>query len=102
MIALYIVDSLILVGSSSNGRLGECVRPKMDSRAVAKEPDLRHTMPFNTSQNMEQRGRVREESHHATTATFWRKDCMTSQKNICLQNKLEFVFYLKGFAVCFT
>ena len=36
--------------TSSNQRLGECVRPKMDSQVVAKEQDCRQTMPFNMPQ----------------------------------------------------
>ena len=75
--------------TSSNQRLGECVRSKMDSQSVA-EHDRRHTMLFNMPE-IERR----EESHYAT---FWRTDCVTSQKNICSQNKLEFViFFSKGF-----
>ena len=69
--------------SSSNQRLGECVRSKMDSQSVAKEHDHRHTMLFNMPQM-----KRRERSHHAM---FWRTDCVTSKKNICLQHKLEFV-----------
>ena len=53
---------------------------------MAKEHDRRHTMLFNVPQ-MERR----EKSHHVT---FRRTDCVTSQKNICLQNKLEFVSFL--------
>ena len=36
--------------TSSNQRLGECVRSKMDSQSVAKEHDRRHTMLFNMPQ----------------------------------------------------
>ena len=69
--------------TSSNQRLRECVRSKMDSQSVVKEY---------ASNGAKSR---REESHHAT---FWRTDCVTNQKNICLQNKLEFVlFFSKGF-----
>ena len=58
----------------------------MGSQSVAKEHDRRHTMLFNMPQ-MERR----EKSHHAT---FWRTDCVPSQNNICLQNKLEFVRFV--------
>ena len=55
---------------------------------MANEHD--RTMLFNMPQ-MERR----EQSHHAT---FWRRDCVTSQKNISLQNKFEFVLcFSKGF-----
>ena len=36
--------------TSSNQRLGEFVRSKMDSQSVAKEHDRRHTMLFNMPQ----------------------------------------------------
>ena len=57
---------------------------------MAKEHDRRHTIMLFNMPQMEQR----EESHHAT---FWRIDCVTSQKNICVHNKLEFVhFFSRG------
>ena len=43
--------------NTSNQRLGECDRSKMDSQSVAKEHDRRHTMLF----NMPQMERNREE-----------------------------------------
>ena len=36
--------------TSSNQRLGECVRPKMESQVVAKEQGCWQTMPFNKPQ----------------------------------------------------
>ena len=36
--------------TSSNQRLGECVRPKMESGVVAKEQGCWQTMPFNMPQ----------------------------------------------------
>ena len=48
--------------SSSNQRLGEYVRSKMDSQSVAKEHDRRHTMLF----NMPQMVRSREERNLIT------------------------------------
>ena len=64
----------------------------MDSQSVAKKHDHRHAMLFDMPQ-MERRG----ESHHAT---FCRTDCVMSQKNICLQNKLESVRFYDYFAEC--
>ena len=43
------------IKTSSNQRLGECVRSEMDSQSVAKEQDCRHTMLLNMPQ-MERRG----------------------------------------------
>ena len=37
--------------NSSNQRLGECVRPKMDSQVVAKEQDCWQTMQFKVAQD---------------------------------------------------
>ena len=53
---------LISNKTSSNQRLGECVRSKMDSQSVAKEHDRRHTMLF----NMPQMERNREERNLIT------------------------------------
>ena len=36
--------------TSSNQRLGECVRPKMESQVVTKEQGCWQTMPFNMPQ----------------------------------------------------
>ena len=41
--------SFILIMTSSNQRLGECVQPKMDGQAVAKDQDCQHTMPYYAS-----------------------------------------------------
>ena len=60
---------------------------------MAKEHDRRHTIMLFNMPQMEQR----EESHHAT---FWRIDCVTSQKNICVQNKLEFVHFFSRGVTC--
>ena len=38
---------LITTKTSSNQRLGECVRPKMESQVVAKEQGCWQTMQFN-------------------------------------------------------
>ena len=48
--------------TSSNQRLGEYVRSKMDSQSVTKEHDRRHTMLF----NMPQMDRNREERNLIT------------------------------------
>ena len=40
----------IIIVTSSNQRLGECVRPKMESQVVAKEQGCWQTMPFNMPQ----------------------------------------------------
>ena len=90
---MVLKNSNFTISTSSNQRLGECVRLKMGSQSVAKEHDRRHTMLFNMPQ-MERR----EESHQAS---FWRTDCVTSQKNICLQNKLK-LFCLFFFPTGFT
>ena len=60
---------------------------------MAKEHDRRHTIMLFNMPQMEQR----EESHHAT---FWRIDYVTSQKNICVQNKLEFVHFFSRGVTC--
>ena len=38
--------TLLYFNTSSNQRLGECVRPKMESRVVAKEQGCWQTMPL--------------------------------------------------------
>ena len=45
--SVYLRASLI---TSSNQRLGECVRPKMESQVVAKEQGCWQTMQFNMPQ----------------------------------------------------
>ena len=40
----------ITFSTSSNQRLGECVRPKMESQVVAKEQGCWQTMQFNMPQ----------------------------------------------------
>ena len=44
----YICNNIFT--TSSNQRLGECVRPKMESQVVAKEQGCWQTMPFNKPQ----------------------------------------------------
>ena len=46
-IKIYILNIYL---TSSNQRLGECVRPKMESQVVAKEQGCWQTMPFNKPQ----------------------------------------------------
>ena len=43
-------QSLNKITTSSNQRLGECVRPKMESQVVAKEQGCWQTMQFNMPQ----------------------------------------------------
>ena len=48
-IAITLIDLLSYI-TSSNQRLGECVRPKMECQVVAKEQGCWQTMPFNMPQ----------------------------------------------------
>ena len=47
---LLLICLLLILLTSSNQRLGECVRPKMESQVVAKEQGCWQTMPFNKPQ----------------------------------------------------
>ena len=48
--SLFVLIMLNIIKTSSNQRLGECVRPKMESQVVAKEQGCWQTMPFNMPQ----------------------------------------------------
>ena len=85
--------------TSSNQRLGECVRRKMDSQVIAKEQDCRQIMPVNTPQSgamrMSERGipshvleeRLRDEPKEHLSA---------KQTGICRIKKWV-VLFSKGF-----
>ena len=48
--SLQEVSVCFIYYTSSNQRLGECVRPKMESQVVEKEQGCWQTMPFNMPQ----------------------------------------------------
>ena len=43
-------SGMVLIITSSNQRLGECIRPKMESQVVGNEQGCWQTMPFNMPQ----------------------------------------------------
>ena len=85
VVRLLFYDSI----TSSNQRLGECDRSKMDSQSAAKEHDCQHTMRFQYASNGAKR---RSERRISPCNVLEERLCDKLKEHTCLQNKLEFAF----------